>query len=173
MKKLLVALLLILPMAGFCQNVFQQEFLGMFGYDEGQILSLGEAIPEDKFDWRPADGVRSIGDAFLHIASTNYYVTMSMGFTLPAGVDMTKIESTKGKAKIMELVKSSFAYVKESTGKVTDANLTDKFKMPFGEFTKRSGLLLLLNHSGEHKGQLIAYARMNNITPPWSKKGGE
>ncbi len=173
MKKILIAMMLILPMAGFSQGAFQQEFLGMFGYDEGQILSLGEAIPEAKFDWTPSTGVRSVGDVLLHIASTNYYITMNMGFALPAGVDLTKIESIKGKAKIMEAVKNSFAFVKESAGKVADTNLADKFKLPFGEFSKRGAFMVLLNHSGEHKGQLIAYARMNNITPPWSKKGAE
>lgn len=169
MKKMLVVLFLAIPFSAFCQSNVQSDFLGIFGHDEQQIVSLAEAIPDATFDWRPQPGVRSVGESLLHIASTNYYVTMSMGFTLPAGVDLTKIEATKGKANIMDAVKKSFAFVKESTGKITDANLKEKFKMPFGEFSKQGGLMILLNHSAEHKGQLVAYARMNKITPPWSK----
>ena len=173
MKKIFIVLLVALPAVAFSQSGMQQEFLGLLGYDEQQIVSLGEAIPEEKFSWRPAEGVRSVGDVLLHVASANYMISSGMGFPLPAGIDLAKIESTKGKKEILDLVKSSFTFVKENTSKIGDANLKDKFKLPFGEFSKQSGLLILLNHSGEHKGQLIAYARMNNITPPWSKKGGE
>jgi hypothetical protein len=66
-------------------------------------------------------------------------------------------------------LRNSLAFVKEHAPEIDAASLGEKVTTPFGEFTKLSMLLILLDHSGKHKGQLIAYARTNDITPPWSK----
>src|SRR5690349_4513418 len=54
---------------------FQDDFLGVLGDAEKKILSLEEAVPQDKFKWRPAPGVRSISEAYLHVAFGNYTLT--------------------------------------------------------------------------------------------------
>ena len=169
MKKIIIALLMSLPVISYGQAL-QKELTGVMGHNEQQILALAEAIPDDKYGWAPEEGVRSVSGVLLHLASANYFFLSSMGFELPQGVDMKKIESITGKKEVIETVKKSFAYAKEKIPMITDKALDEKFKTPFGEFSKRSGILIMLDHSGEHKGQLIAYARMNGITPPWSKK---
>lgn len=170
MKKITILLVACFPLIGYCQeSAFQKELTGLLARNEQQILALAEAIPAEKYTWSPGEGVRSVAGVLLHMASANYYITSGMGFELPAGVDVSKLESLTDKKEIIEAVKNSFAYLKEKAGLIKDANLGDKFKLPFGEFSKRTGLLILLDHSGEHKGQLIAYARTNGIVPPWSE----
>lgn len=170
MKKIIILLLACLPFVGFSQeSALQQELVGLLTYNESQIVMLAEAIPADKYGWSPQEGVRSVAGVLMHVASANYFITAGMGFDLPAGVDPNKLESITDKKEAIEILKNSFAYLKEKAMLVKDANLSDKFKLPFGEFSKRQGLLILLDHAGEHKGQLIAYARSNGITPPWSQ----
>ncbi len=146
-----------------------KDFAGAFGYNEGQILSLAEAIPESKYKWSPAKGVRSVSEVLLHTASANYFFGMKLGTQLPVGVDMANIEKITGKDNIIRTVRESFAFALESSQQVDPATLGEKVDLPFGDFTRQGLVLLMLDHSGEHKGQLIAYARVNGIKPPWSK----
>lgn len=168
MKKIIVVALLLLPFAASSQTNFQQDLIGLMSRNEQQIIALAEALPDDKFTWRPAEGVRSVSETMMHVASTNYYLMMSLGYELPADVDLTTMESITDKAKAIDVVKNSFAFVKENAPKIDEAAMSEKVKLSFGEFSKRMILLILLEHSGEHKGQLIAYARMNKVTPAWS-----
>ena len=104
----------------------------------------------------PGTGVEDVG-----------YPTAPPSRTKPCGAEI--MPATPCKEKIMEVVKASFAYAKEKAVEVPEDQLAVKVETPFGEFTKQNLLLIMLEHSGEHKGQLIAYARMNGITPPWSQ----
>jgi uncharacterized damage-inducible protein DinB len=167
-KKFTLVALLLLPLAASSQSTFQQDLLGLMSRNEQHIVALAEAMPDDKFTWRPAEGVRSVSETMMHVATTNFYLMMSLGFELPAGVDLTTMETIVKKSDAIDVLKKSFAFVKENAPKIEDSALSEVVKLSFGEFSKRTILLILLDHSGEHKGQLIAYARMNNITPPWS-----
>lgn len=170
MKQSILLFLCCLPLLAFSQERdFQKDLSGMLAFNQQAILSLAEAFPEDKYDWRPGEDVRSVREAFLHMASTNYFVLSKLGFELPAGVDMEKLEETTGKAAVVAAVRQSFEFAVGKAGAVDPGELDATVEFPFGEMNKRTALLLLLEHSGEHKGQLIAYARMNNITPPWSE----
>jgi len=178
MKKMIIALLCLLPLAGFAQKgkkapkgpAIQESINSMMAMNEQRILQLADAFPADKYDWRPAEGVRSVGETFLHLAAANYFFVMNLGFQLPEGVDPRGMEaSVKGKENIKDAVQKSFAFANEKILGVDSKNLGAIVKFPFGEMDQQSTLLLLLEHSGEHKGQLIAYARMNGITPPWSE----
>lgn len=146
----------------------QKTAQGFLKQNEQAIVSLGNAIPEDKYGWKPADGVRSVGEVLLHIAGGNYYLLMNAGITPPPTVDIMNIEKIQGKAKIIETVQASFKFLNDNLLSIKDSQLEDKVKFPWAEMSKHSVLYLLVDHTGEHKGQLIAYARSNSITPPWS-----
>ncbi|MCB0687778.1 MAG: DinB family protein [Saprospiraceae bacterium] len=170
MKNLLVLLVLAFPFFANAQDdVAQTGVEGMFAYASGQVEALAEAIPEDKYDWSPAEGVRSVKDAILHVASANYFFMTKLGFELPEGVDMMSLGKTEKKDDVVKILKESNTFVKEKIPMVTTASLGEKVEMPFGDFNRMSTLLLIMEHTGEHKGQLIAYARANGITPPWSE----
>jgi len=157
------------------KGAFQRDLLGVYSDAEKKVLDLEEAVPQNKFDWRPAPGVRSIAEAYLHIAFGNYGLTkMATGKEPPAeaGWEMNPPKwdaKTKDKAEIKKILEKSFAYVHQVIGAVPDADL-DKMVSFFGhEMTVRSVLIILVGHVNEHLGQSVAYARANKITPPWSK----
>jgi len=172
MKKLLMLLVCSFPLLALCQeSTFQDEFAGMIQYNEGRVVALAEAIPADAYDWRPAEGVRSVGEVILHTASANYFFSSMLGGKIPEGIDPQKLEeSVQGKDEIIEVLKKSYQFVAETGKAVPDENLFDEVSFPTGDkFNKRTMLMIANSHVSEHMGQLIAYARMNGITPPWSE----
>jgi uncharacterized damage-inducible protein DinB len=169
MKNVLASLICFLPLLGMGQTI-QDDVTGFLDYNSNQVVSLAEAIPEDKYDWRPAEGIRSVGEAVAHIASAHYYLAMSAGATLPEGLDIMTMESTlTEKADLIEALKKSYSFVKDWAKSVLEENFEDQVELPFGTFSKRQMYFLITSHSSEHLGQLIAYARSNGITPPWSQ----
>lgn len=171
MKLILLFLTLLTCTIGYSQipeQAVQKEAIGFLGYNEQAIASLGSAFPEEKFNWKPAEGVRSVGEVILHVANSNYYFLMNLGIPPPASVDMMNLEKIQGKDKILETFHASFQFLKDNLLSVKDAQLTEKIKFPWAEMSKHAVINLLIDHSGEHKGQLIAYARSNGIVPPWS-----
>lgn len=173
MKKsiLTLAALLVAAMA-FCQGQLQKESSGTISYAGGQIMQLAQAIPADKYSWTPQAGVRSVAGVCAHMISANYFFASKLGATIPADVKMETLENDlKTKEAIATELKRSFDLLTTAVKATQDEALSKKVEFPFpGEFTGMSAILISLGHSNEHLGQLIAYARMNGITPPWSEK---
>lgn len=171
MKTNFIFLFLMLPFLATSQEAtFFTDLEEMIARNVDQIVSLGEAIPESDFTWSPAEEVRNVGEAMLHVASANYAIMSLLGASLPEGLNPMEMESSiEGKEKIIEAVKNSFDFVTTNMKTMEESNLKEKVETPFGTFSKRQMLLVVYEHSGEHKGQLIAYARSLGITPPWSE----
>jgi uncharacterized damage-inducible protein DinB len=154
---------------------FRADLLGQIEFAQKQILDLENAIPQDKMAWRPNKDVRSISEVYSHIAFGNYFLAKFAGIEPPAGItfssesDGTKWEkATTDKKEIADQLVKSFTFVKDAIGKMSDADL-EKHTTFFGhDMTARGMLLTMLSHMHEHLGQSIAYARMNNIVPPWT-----
>jgi uncharacterized damage-inducible protein DinB len=96
---------------------------------------------------------------------------MMMGAQPPEGIDpMSMGETLKSKEQIIKALAPSMEYLANAARSMNGASLTEMVDFPNGQkVTRRSAMLIALSHSSEHKGQLIAYARMNGITPPWSE----
>ncbi|RKN78434.1 DinB family protein [Ulvibacterium marinum] len=170
MKKLTVfATFLMVAMTYAQDTMVQSTIQGMLTYNQGQVISLAEAFSEEQYDWRPAEGIRSVGESLLHIAGANYYLASKLGFAPPEDVDMMNIEKIKGKENVLAALKKSNEFILEKMTMVENDKLNEEVDFGFGKFSRLSGLLIVLEHNGEHKGQLIAYARSNDVTPPWSK----
>lgn len=148
---------------------YRAEFLSEMKYFEARFTQLAEAIPADKYTWRPAPGVRSVAEVLLHVAGANQGLPRMAGIQPPAGFSMQGYEaSTTDKAKIIAELKKSFAHVQASASAMKDAD-ADKAMKVFGmDMTGRSFSFFQARHLGEHLGQLIAYARVNGVVPPWS-----
>ena len=141
---------------------------------ESKLLQLAEATPADKYGWRPAEGVRSQGEVFLHVAAANFGLPNFWGVTPPEGFKFEGYEqSITSKADIQAALKASFAHVKASLQNLPEADFDRKVTVFGNEVTVRWGYMLLLSHQHEHLGQSIAYARSNAITPPWSAAQNE
>jgi uncharacterized damage-inducible protein DinB len=141
---------------------------------EGKLNQLAEAMPESKYTWRPAEGVRSPGEVFMHVAAANFGIPSYWGVKPPAGFEFATYEkSLTKKADIQKALQESFAHVKKALAAASDADLEKPAEFFGMKTTVRSGYLLVLSHVHEHLGQSIAYARMNGVVPPWSAKQAE
>ncbi|MGE0773257.1 MAG: DinB family protein [Cyclobacteriaceae bacterium] len=170
-KHLLVIAALFTTSLLFAQGQFQNETAGSLSFVSGQVMQLAEAISEDTYAWTPQEGVRSVAEVCAHIISANYFFASKLGATIPADVNMQTLEKDlKTKEAISKELKRSYETMIGAIRNTKDADLAKKVEFPFpGEFTSMSAILIALGHSNEHLGQLIAYARSNKITPPWSQ----
>src|ERR1700730_12620227 len=145
------------------------EFVDEISFYEARYTRLAEAVPADKYNWRPAECVRSIGEVFAHIVAANYRIARAFGTQPPAGVDFKAIGAAAGdKAKTVQGLKDSFAHFRNAILALSDAD-ADKAQKMFGrDTTQRGSFFMITGHMGEHLGQSIAYARVNGIVPPWT-----
>jgi uncharacterized damage-inducible protein DinB len=151
------------PKAGF-----RADFFANLDEVEEKILALAEATPQEKFAWRPANGIRSVSEVYMHVAGGNYFLATFIGAKAPArNGDMEK--TVTAKADVIAELKASFQHLRNAVNALSDADLEKTVKM-FGKQTSyRSVLLTMISHLHEHLGQSIAYARSNGVVPPWSQ----
>ncbi len=150
---------------------FRAEFLEVIAYYEQRYTRLAEAMPAEKYTWRPGEGVRSIGEVFTHITAANYGVARALGTAIPNGVDPKAIQALSGdKPKVLQGLKESFAHLRNATLALNDGE-ADKPQKMFGmQSTVRGSFTMITGHFGEHLGQSIAYARVNGVVPPWTEE---
>ncbi|HZV59403.1 MAG TPA: DinB family protein [Candidatus Eremiobacteraceae bacterium] len=134
-----------------------------------KYVGLAEAIPAEKYAWRPAAGVRSIGELFLHISAANFNIPTMMGATAnPATKQKDYEKSMTDKAKIIEQVKQAFANAISVTQAMSNADFAKPEKKLGPDANDGDVIYLMVTHAHEHLGQAIAYARMNGVVPPWT-----
>lgn len=144
---------------------FRGEFIAGVNEVEAKLLELVETTPAESFSWRPAPGVRSISEVYMHIAGSNYFLATYVGIAAPKLPDLEK--SVTKKADVAAQLRKSFDHLRMVGGNVEDF---DKGVKLFGSNTSHRGvLIMILNHLHEHLGQSIAYARMNGVAPPWTR----
>ena len=138
---------------------------------------LAMAIPESAYAWRPP-GARSIGEVLLHIASDNYFIPAAMGKPIPAatGISPTDFKTLEAfekrkltKAQIIAELDASYAHLHDAMRLTTESNLGENIKFFGQDWTRQRAMVSTVTHMHEHLGQMIAYARSNNVTPPWSQ----
>lgn len=140
-----------------------------FLYEE-RFTRLAEAVPAEKYAWRPAEGVRSIGEVYAHIVAANYGIARAFGTAPPAGIDPKTINATANdKPKVVQELKESFAHFRQAILALNDSDSDKAMKMFGRQTTQRGAFIMVTGHTGEHLGQSIAYARMNGIVPPWTE----
>jgi hypothetical protein len=134
-----------------------------------KFTSLADVIPADKFSWRPADGVRSFSEIFLHVSSANYGIPNMMGTALPSGFDPKTFEkSTTDKAKVVAELNKSFESAIGAVQSMTNADFAKADKKLGPDANDGDVVYILVVHGHEMLGQAIVYARMNGIVPPWT-----
>jgi uncharacterized damage-inducible protein DinB len=180
-KVLFVSAILLLTTISFAeQPVIVQEFLGQVDFMRGRVTQLAEAMPQSTYEWRPMDGVRSVSEVYLHVAFGNYICVTVSGGTVPEEVgfvmDFSKETGwdtqTTDKAAIMEKMNKSFDILKERIAALTEEDLNREVEVFGMKTSTRNFIISMIAHCHEHLGQSIAYARMNGVTPPWSKSEG-
>jgi len=148
----------------------RDELLMQFNTSASKFEALAAAMPADKFNWSPGPGVMSVARVYAHVARYNYgYPSENMGVAAPRGVNLDTLERMTDKAQIVALLKSSAEYVRQGVRQMPETQLGQSTQLYGRTVPQWSVLLQLVAHMNEHLGQSIAYARMNGVTPPWSR----
>ncbi|HYL77973.1 MAG TPA: DinB family protein [Bryobacteraceae bacterium] len=152
------------------EGIFQ-GFDGEWNYLSRRLLTLAEAIPAEKFAWRPSPGVRSISEVCVHILVTNFYLLSTVGPAVPPEIPAAPEQTLTAKADVIEWLTRSLDAVKSAHAAADPAGLQrtiDVFNVCQG--TADAVYLRIIVHANEHLGHLIGYARMNGIAPPSLKE---
>lgn len=168
------------PARASAQDVMSKEsvaelksaFLADLEVMRGKFVGLAEAFPQDKYDWRPMEGVRSVAEVLMLAAMEGYsFIPNSFGGKPPemSKEEMTKLRALNTKAQVIEHINKGFAHAKAQLEAIDNATLTGR-RTVFGQQRSAAAIALMVGGDlHEHLGQLIAYARTNRIVPPWSK----
>jgi uncharacterized damage-inducible protein DinB len=146
------------------------------GYDgewkhvSSQLIALVEATPPEKFAWRPAPGVRSTSEVYMHVAMANFYLLSVTGPKMPPDMSSPDLERTViQKAEVISWLKRSLDAVKTAHLALKPEDLHRKVTIAGTDADVDGMYLRIIVHANEHMGQLIAYARMTGVVPPWSE----
>lgn len=141
-----------------------------------KFMALATAVPADKRTWRPMAGTRTFREVFAHIAAEGNTETAMFGRPLPAGslADFDAEEARLQKLKDDELIAvmdRAMQSLSATMGGLSRTTINRPITY-YGQNTlPRVAATYTLNDLHEHLGQLVAYARMNSIVPPWTRKG--
>jgi uncharacterized damage-inducible protein DinB len=137
-----------------------------------KYVDLAQAVPADKYNWRPEPGTRSVSELFLHVAGANYGIPTMMTGTAPApGYKRDGFEkSTTDKSAVIDQLNKSFAFAIASVQSMSNADFAKPEKKLGPDANDGDVVYILVTHNHEHLGQSIAYARINGVTPPWTEE---
>lgn len=140
---------------------------------QSELVSLAQAMPAEKYTWRPAEGVRSVAEVYLHVCAGNFGLTAMTGVPAKPGFKFQGFEkSTTDKTQIVSLLNECFAFAENGISSLSDADLSKQVK--WDEYPTVGDVVLhIVAHAHEHLGQSIAYARMNGVVPPWTAAANE
>ncbi len=147
-----------------------QGYDGEWKHVSQQLIALAEATPAEKFSWRPAPGVRSTSEVYMHIVDANFYLLSITGPKRPADWNENMVKTVTSKPEVIAWLKRSLEAVKTAHAAETPKDLERKVKIADREATVDGMYLRIIIHANEHMGQLIAYARMTGVVPPWAKE---
>jgi uncharacterized damage-inducible protein DinB len=147
---------------------FRAEYLKQVDAVAEKLIELAEAVPADKYSWRPGEGVRSMGEVFVHTAAGNYFLMKFIGVQAPPDFSRDMEKNITEKAQVIAAMKKSFEHLRQAILKTSDADLEKTVELFGQNTTYRDVFFTAAMHLHEHLGQSIAYARVNGIVPPWS-----
>jgi uncharacterized damage-inducible protein DinB len=142
---------------------------------ERSFVGLAEAMPEEKYGFKPTAGAfedaRSFGDQVKHVACGNFaFFNEIESKTPPERCDTGGPSPARTKAELVAYLRESFAYAGGVLKAMTPANALEPAGGPYGGQSTRLGLATLaVWHASDHYGQLVIYLRMNGIVPPASR----
>jgi uncharacterized damage-inducible protein DinB len=136
-----------------------------------KLTAMAEDFPEDKYDFKPNPAQRSFAEQLLHAANTNYFFTNPVMGQKPPAEEDPKRDQYKTKAAVVEFVKKAFADGAAAIRHQGDKGLSDLVVDPFANQQTRVSDMAwgLIEHSGEHYGQLVVYYRVAGMVPPESR----
>jgi len=147
---------------------FRAEALMDLAQLEKKFEDLASAVPAEKYSWRPGDGVRSAGEVFAHITGANYMFMGFLGAKPAMKMDPGMEKTATSKDDVVKNLAPSFEFVRTTISGLSDNDLEKTTKMFGYTVSYRMVIMTELGHLHEHLGQSIAYARTNQVVPPWT-----
>src|SRR5882724_10514721 len=157
-----LAVALMVPLAQAQSVGIQAAFAKDAGTLSDKFTGLARVMA-GKYDWKPGQGVRSVGDVFNLIVAENGYLARTL--TGAAGERPAPITDPE---KLQEALKTSYANLQQTITGLSDADLKVPVKVFGKDMTKEGAVRYLFGDQHEHLGQSVAYARSNGVVPPWS-----
>ena len=166
-----ITALVALPLESQESGGFKSSYEREWSTAVSRVEQMASAIPEEIYDWRPAEGVRSVSEVLMHIAGGNFSHAEILGEPRPEDLpgDLSKV--TK-KDDALAIVRQSIEHLESAVEAAFKTDLDQELPRVPGQFyfgTPRRVLMRAVSHNHEHGGQLVAYARMNGVVPPWSR----
>lgn len=148
----------------------RDELMGQFESSMNKVIALADAMPAESYGWKPSADAMVVGHVYAHIAHYNFmYPGNSMGIAPPGTIKLDTLEAMRNKSQIVALLRQSAEHVRRSISAMPAADLEQSTTLYGRTIPKWAVMLQLVAHMNEHLGQSIAYARSNNIVPPWSR----
>jgi hypothetical protein len=167
MKRFLASCILLLPVAVLAQtkspvsDVAREMLTGR----EKNTVGAFEAMPADKYGYKPTPEQTTFGHLAAHIVGSNYFFCSAAG-DVPAP-KTEQLSGTEDKDKLVTAMKASFAFCHEALAKVDDSKLTEDIKWLDGKPRPRAWAFMALASSwSDHYGTAAMYLRMNGLFPP-------
>ncbi len=153
-------------------------------YQEYEVRSAAEAMPEEKYGYRPAEGkfknekpefgpteVRTFAEQIKHVACANFGFAAELdGAKPPDACHKGGPSPAKTKKELVTYLRDSFAAIRKSLGAIDAKNMFDPIEGPYAGPNTRLGIATVISwHNADHYGQMALYLRENNIVPPASR----
>ena len=151
------------------------QYIADYETMSSKFSELAEAMDSDMYGWQPMADVRTVSEVFMLIVAENYLMPSSWGATAPSGVTVSgamfeEMATITDKDEVLAHLEQSFDYVISAMGDITDARMSETIQFFGQETTVQGALFFVVIDMHEHLGQAIAYARTNNVVPPWSAR---
>lgn len=132
---------------------------------QNNLVGAIDAMPADKFGYKPTPDQMPFAHLVVHIAESNYYLCSTSASVTAPKVD--ELKETDGKEKLLAAVKASFAFCSDALGKMDDSKLGDAVEFHGGRQGPRAlGALGLASGWADHYATAAMYLRLNGILPP-------
>lgn len=143
---------------------------------ESKFLDLAGAMDADMYSWSPMEDVRTVSEVYMLIAAETYVMPSAWGAEPPEGMTevgfamFDELAKTVDKAEVLDHLRKSFAYCKQTIQAIADADMNMKISFFGAERSLGEAFYIMASEMHEHLGQAIAYARMNHVVPPWTAR---
>jgi uncharacterized damage-inducible protein DinB len=164
-KTILVGASIFLVTSSFAQSYFQMEYHAVWQRAAGYTLEVAEAMPEEKYDFKPAEESMAFREQMIHVAQNLSSLSSRVTGEKPDFLEGQQ-PGLLSKDQVILALQKAFDHVGELIQQVEGSLLNEKIQFGGVMMTKENIFYLMRDHMAHHRGQAILHLRMNGIDPP-------
>jgi len=135
------------------------------------LVNAADAMPDDKFGYKPTPAQRSYGEQIMHVVQINQFVAGVLGKTPAPAINL----KAATKAEVTTALRQSMDYWEVVLKEFTDQQLNERVAVPPGPLglsaSRQRAIYWCMQHNWDIYGQMVVYLRLNGIVPPASRRG--